>query len=155
MLVDKIKKNLIIYIKKGDKTKISITRLLIAAIKDKEISLRNNQESSDLINDNIVLDIINKMIKQRDLAFKTYMDANREDLADKEKIEAEILAMYLPEQLSEKELEIEINNIIHKLQANSLRDLSKVMKELKDNYSGKCDFALASSLVKQKLSNKE
>ena len=84
MLVEKIKKDLLKHIKSGDKTKISITRLLIAALKDKEISLRKNQESNDLISDNIVMEIINKMIKQRSLAFKTYIDAGRNDLAEKE-----------------------------------------------------------------------
>ena len=88
MLIDKIKKDLVEHIKSGDKSKISITRLLIAALKDKEISLRNSQESNELISDSIVMEIINKMIKQRTLAIKTYMDAGREDLANKEKKES-------------------------------------------------------------------
>ena len=64
MLVEKIKKDLIIHIKSGDKLRTSITRLLLAAIKDKEISLGKNQESEETISDNVVLDIIHKMIKQ-------------------------------------------------------------------------------------------
>ena len=155
MLVEKIKKDLLKHIKSGDKTKISITRLLIAALKDKEISLRKNQESNDLISDNIVMEIINKMIKQRSLAFKTYIDAGRNDLAEKEKLESELLAIYLPQQLSEDELEKEIDNIINKENASSLRDMSKVMKSLKNNFNGKCDFQKASELVKYKLANKK
>ena len=154
MLVEKIKKDLLEHIKSGDKTKISITRLLIAALKDKEISLRKNQESNELISDNIVMEIINKMIKQRSLASKTYIDAGRNDLAEKEKLESELLTVYLPQQLSEDELEKEIDKIIRSQKANSLRDMSKVMKSLKDNFSGKCDFQKASELVKVKLANK-
>ena len=154
MLVEKIKKDLLEHIKSGDKTKISITRLLIAALKDKEISLRKNQELNELISDSIVMEIINKMIKQRSLASKTYIDAGRNDLAEKEKLESKLLTVYLPQQLSEDELEKEIDNIIRKQNANSLRDMSKVMKSLKDNFGGKCDFQKASDLVKIKLANK-
>ena len=77
MLIQKIKQDLVSHIKSGDKIKISITRLLIAALKDKEISLRNNQDFDELINDNIVMEIINKMIKQRKIAAQTYEEANR------------------------------------------------------------------------------
>ena len=153
MLIDKIKTDLVEHIKSGDKSKISITRLLIAALKDKEISLRNSQESNELISDSIVMEIINKMIKQRTLAIKTYMDAGREDLANKEKKESELLAIYLPTQLSNIELEKAIDKIINKIEANSLRDMSKVMKTLKNEFSGRCDFQIASELVKNKLEN--
>ena len=77
MLIQKIKQDLVSHIKSGDKIKISITRLLLAALKDKEISLRNNQGLDELINDNIVMEIINKMIKQRKIAAQTYKEANR------------------------------------------------------------------------------
>ncbi|MAI02451.1 MAG: glutamyl-tRNA amidotransferase [Rickettsiales bacterium] len=155
MLIEKIKKDLIDHVKSGEKTKISITRLLIAALKDKEISLRKNQESDDSISDAIVLEIINKMIKQRALASQTYLDANRKDLADKEQLEAKLLSVYLPVQLTQKELEDIIDKIILNVKANSLRDMSKVMKNLKENYAGRCDFQLASNLVKEKLANVE
>ena len=154
MLLEQIKKDLIGYIKSGDKSKISITRLLLAALKDKEISLRNSQDFDELIEDNIVMEIINKMIKQRKIAAKTYLEANRVDLAEKEELEAKILANYLPMQLSEGELNLEIDKLINKLKASSFRDMSKVMKSLKENFSGKCDFQLASAMVKKKLSGK-
>ena len=94
MLIQKIKQDLVSHIKSGDKIKISITRLLIAALKDKEISLRNNQDFDELINDNIVMEIINKMIKQRKIAAQTYEEANRADLAEKELEEAKLLSHY-------------------------------------------------------------
>ena len=152
MLINKIKQDLVSHIKSGDKVKISITRLLIAALKDKEISLRNNQDFDELINDNIVMEIINKMIKQRKIAAQTYEEANRADLAEKELEEAQLLSHYLPSQLSEAQLNIKVEEIIKGVDAKSLRDMSKVMKVIKENLNGKCDMQIASNLVKSKLS---
>ena len=152
MLIQKIKQDLVRHIKSGDKIKISITRLLIAALKDKEISLRNNQDFDELINDNIVMEIINKMIKQRKIAAQTYEEANRADLAEKELEEAKLLSHYLPSQLSEDQLNAKVEEIIKEVDAKSLRDMSKVMKIIKENLSGKCDMQMASNLVKSKLS---
>mgnify|MGYP001267098955 FL=1 len=152
MLIHKIKQDLVSHIKSGDKIKISITRLLIAALKDKEISLRNNQDFDELINDSIVMEIINKMIKQRKIAAKTYEEANRADLAEKEIEEAKLLSHYLPLQLSEDQLNLKVEEIIKGVDAKSLRDMSKVMKIIKENLSGKCDMQMASNLVKSKLS---
>ena len=152
MLIQKIKQDLVSHIKSGDKIKISITRLLIAALKDKEISLRNNQDFDELINDNIVMEIINKMIKQRKIAAQTYEEANRSDLAEKELQEAKLLSHYLPSQLSEDQLNAKVEEIIKEVDAKSLRDMSKVMKIIKENLSGKCDMQMASNLVKSKLS---
>ena len=152
MLIQKIKQDLISHVKSGNKIKISITRLLIAALKDKEISLRNNQDFDELINDNIVMEIINKMIKQRKIAAQTYVEANRTDLAEKELEEAKLLSHYLPSQLSEDQLNVKVEEIIKEVDAKSLRDMSKVMKLIKENLSGKCDMQMASNLVKSKLS---
>ena len=151
MLIQKIKQDLVSHIKSGDKIKISITRLLIAALKDKEISLRNNQDFDELINDNIVMEIINKMIKQRKIAAQTYEKAKRSDLAEKELQEAKLLSYYLPSQLSEDQLNVKVEEIIKEVDAKSLRDMSKVMKIIKENLSGKCDMQMASNLVKSKL----
>ena len=152
MLIKKIKLDLVSHIKSGDKIKISITRLLIAALKDKEISLRNNQDFDELIDDKIVMEIINKMIKQRKIAAHTYEEARRPDLAEKELEEAKLLQHYLPSQLSDDQLETKIEEIIKKVDAQSLRDMGKVMKVIKESLSGKCDMQLASNLVKSKLS---
>ena len=152
MLVEIIKKDLVHHIKSGDKTKISITRLLLAALKDKEISLRNSQDADELLDDNVVMEIINKMIKQRKLAVKTYLAGNRKDLAEKEELEAKLLTNYLPQQLSIEELSKKIDEIIKKLNAESLREMGKVMKIIKEELSGSCDFQVASEIVKNKLS---
>ena len=152
MLLEKIKKDLVDHIKSGDKIKISITRLLLAALKDKEISLRNNQDSDELINDNVVMEIINKMIKQRKIAAKTYEEVNRTDLAEKELEESKLLSHYMPSQLSDEQLAIKIEGIIKKVKAKTLRDMGKVMKIIKEDLNGKCDMQLASHIVKTKLS---
>ena len=152
MLIHKIKQDLVSHIKSGNRIKISITRLLIAALKDKEISLRNNQDFDELINDSIVMEIINKMIKQRKIAAQTYEEAKRTDLAEKELQEAKLLSHYLPLQLSEDQLNVKVEEIIKEVDAKSLRDMSKVMKVIKENLSGKCDMQMASNLVKSKLS---
>ena len=109
-------------------------------------------DHDDLINDNIVMEIINKMIKQRKIAAQTYEEAKRNDLAEKELQEAKLLSHYLPSQLSEDELNVEVKVIIKDVNAKSLRDMSKVMKTIKENLSGKCDMQMASNLVKSKLS---
>ena len=155
MLLEKIKKDLVEYIKRGEKIKISVIRLLLATVKDKEISQRKNQITEDEINDNEILDIINKMIKQRDISAKTYLEGNRKDLADKEIFEAKILNDYLPEQLSDNELNKIINSTIKSLKANSIRDMGNIMKVIKESYSGKCDFQKVSKLVKEKLATIE
>ena len=151
MLLKKIKKDLIEHLKSGEKIKISVIRLLLAAIKDKEISHRKNQESGDDLKDTEILDIINKMIKQRELSAKTYLDGNRKDLADKEIQEAEVLTDYLPEQLTDEQINKIINTTMKKIKAQSIRDMGRIMKLIKENYSGKCDFQKVSKLVKDKL----
>ena len=123
MLIEKIKKDLINFIKSSDTLKVSITRLLLAAVKDKEISLRKNQDPSDFISDEVIIDIINKMIKQRKITSKTYFDAGRKDLGDRELLEAKLLSVYLPKQLIVEELSIIIDKII-------LEDGSEISEDL-------------------------
>ena len=156
MLVEKIKDDLTKFLKAGEKSKVSLTRLLLAAVKDKEISLRkNNTEEESSINDSVVMEIIKKMIKQRHLAMETFQTANRPDLVEKEKLETDLLRVYLPKQLTEDELVSVIINIIKQTKSESIRDISKVMKVLKEEYGGKCDFQKASKILKDKLSNNE
>ena len=154
MLVEKIKKNLTEFVKSGKKTEISITRLLLAAIKDREITLRKNANIDEDISDSEVIDIVNKMIKQRNQTINTYLDAGRQDLAEKERLEAELLSIYLPKQLSEEDLISIVENTIKKIKADSIRDMGKVMNDLKKNYSGQCDFQKVSLIVKDRLSSK-
>ena len=153
MLVEKIKNDLTKHLKSGDKAKVSLTRLLLAAVKDKEISLRTNAEEDNKLNDSLVMDIIKKMIKQRNLAIESFKKANRLDLVEKEKLESELLSIYLPKQLSDLELTSVIIKVIKDTKAESIRDMSKVMKVLKEDYGDHCDFQKASIIVKENLSN--
>ena len=153
MLLKKIKKDLIEFLKTGEKIKISVTRLLLAAIKDKEISQRKEIVNDQEIKDSEILEIINKMIKQREVSAKTYLDGGRKDLADKELMEAEILSFYLPEKLSEEEVEKIINITIKEIKANSIRDMGNVIQVIKEKYAGRCDFQKVSKGVREKLSN--
>ena len=156
MLVEKIKDDLTKFLKAGDKSKVSLTRLLLAAVKDKEISLRNNNSEDEvLITDSIVMDIIKKMIKQRYLAIESFRNANRFDLEEKEKLEIDLLSVYLPKQLSDEELVNVNKKIVNDTKAESIRDMSKVMKVLKEKFGDKCDFQKASKFVKDKLSNSQ
>ena len=152
MLVEKIKNDLTKHLKSGDKAKVSLTRLLLAAVKDKEISLRNTAEEDNQLNDSVVMDIIKKMIKQRNLAIESFKKANRLDLVEKEELESQLLSVYLPKQLTEEELNIVIAKVINDTNAESIRDMSNVMKVLKEDFGDQCDFQKASKMVKEKLS---
>ena len=152
MLVEKIKNDLTKYLKSGDKAKVSLTRLLLAAVKDKEISLRNTAEEDNQLNDSVVMDIIKKMIKQRNLAIESFKKANRLDLVEKEELESQLLSVYLPTQLTEEELNTVIAKVINDTNAESIRDMSNVMKVLKEDFGDQCDFQKASKVVKEKLS---
>ena len=152
MLVEKIKNDLTKHLKSGDKAKVSLTRLLLAAVKDKEISLRNTAEEDNQLNDSVVMDIIKKMIKQRNLAIESFKKANRLDLVEKEELESQLLSVYLPTQLTEEELNTVIAKVINDTNAESIRDMSNVMKVLKEDFGDQCDFQKASKMVKEKLS---
>ena len=152
MLVEKIKNDLTKHLKSGDKAKVSLTRLLLAAVKDKEISLRNTAEEDNQLNDSVVMDIIKKMIKQRNLAIESFKKANRLDLVEKEELESQLLSVYLPKQLTEEELNTVIAKVINDTNAESIRDMSNVMKVLKEDFGDQCDFQKASKVVKEKLS---
>ena len=115
--------------------------------------MRTNAEEDNKLNDSIVMDIIKKMIKQRNLAIDSFKKANRLDLVEKEKLEAELLSIYLPKQLSDEELTSVIIKVIKDTKAESIRDMGKVMKVLKEDYGDHCDFQKASKIVKEKLSN--
>ena len=152
MLVEKIKNDLTKHLKSGDKAKVSLTRLLLAAVKDKEISLRNTAEEDNQLNDSVVMDIIKKMIKQRNLAIESFKKANRLDLVEKEELETQLLSVYLPKQFSENELTSLITKVIKDTKSESIKDMSNVMKVLREEFGDQCDFQKASKIVKEKLS---
>ena len=133
-------------LKSGEKFKASTLRLIVSALKLEE------KNKAKTLTDNEALEILTKMIKQRKDSISQFETANRPELAQKEKDEIEIIRNYLPEQLTEKELSALINEIIKEVNAESVKDMGKVMSVLKPKITGKADAGIASGLVKNLLS---
>ena len=137
-------------LKAKDKSKISTYRLILSAIKDLDIANRSGPNKKDTDDDDIKK-LLKKMIKQRAESIDVYKKNNREDLLKIEESEHKILSDYLPKQLSEEETKRICSEMAQKLGANSIKDMGKVMGELKKNYSDTLDFSKAGSLLKEVL----
>ena len=138
-------------LKAKDKSKISTYRLILSAIKDLDIANRSgpNKKETD---DEDIKKLLKKMIKQRSESIDVYKKNNREDLLKIEVNEQNILSGYLPKQLSEEDTKKICSEVAQKIGANSLKDMGKVMGELKKNYSDTLDFSKAGSILKELLS---
>ena len=134
-----------------DTQKISTIRLINAAIKDRDIAIRS-EDNLEGVSDEEILSILSKMIKQRKESAKQYEEGGRLELAQQELDEIEIIENFLPRQLDLNEIEQTVKKIILEINANSLRDMGKVMSLLKENYSGKMDFGKAGVVAKELLS---
>ena len=137
-------------IKSKDKIRVSTLRLITAAIKDRDIAARSADSGSG-ITDEQILEILAKMVKQRQEAATTYEEAGRLELAEQERAEIVVIEEFLPQQLSEEEVSAAVDAAIAELGAETLKDMGKVMGLLKGQYAGQMDFGKASGLVKQKL----
>jgi uncharacterized protein YqeY len=135
--------------KAQDKRRISTLRLMSAAVKDRDIAARTAGKGQ--ATDAELLELFAKMIKQREESEKIYADAGRGELAQQEAEEIVIIREFLPKQLSGQEVEAAIADAIAKTSATSVKDMGKVMAELKARYAGQMDFARAGALVKSKL----
>jgi len=129
-----------------DSARLSAIRLILAAIKQKEIDERIE------LGDPEVVTILEKMIKQRRESITQFESAARTDLADAEKFELGVIAGYLPQQLGEAEIQKEINSVVAETGASGLKDMGKVMAALKSRLAGKADMGRVSTLVKTRLS---
>jgi uncharacterized protein len=136
--------------KAQDKRRISTLRLISAAIKDRDIAARTAGKGE--ATDAELLELLAKMIKQREESEKIYADAGRAELAKQEAEEIVIIREFLPLQLSAADMDQAIADAIEKSGAASIKDMGRVMAELKSNYVGQMDFAKASAAVKSKLS---
>ena len=132
------------------KIQISTYRLVLSGIKDLDISNRSGPNKKDT-DDEDIKKLLNKMIKQRAESIDIYKKNNRKDLLEIEEKELEILSGYLPKKLSEEETRKICEEIASKLGASSLKDMGKVMGELKKQYSDNLDFAKAGTLLKELL----
>lgn len=137
-------------LKAKDKSRISTYRLILSAIKDLDISNRSGPNKKDT-DDEDIKKLLKKMIKQRTESIDVYKKNNREDLLKIEENEHKILSDYLPKQLSEEETKKICSEVAQKLGANSIKDMGKVMGELKKNYSDTLDFSKAGSILKEIL----
>ena len=139
-------------LKSKDKMEISTYRLILSAIKDLDIINRSGLDKKNT-DDEDIKKILKKMIKQRTESIEIYIKNNRQDLLEVEQKEFDLLSTFLPQQLSEEETKKICSDTINKLGANSIKDMGKVMGELKKQYPDNLDFAKAGQMLK-KLLNK-
>ena len=137
-------------LKSKDKSKISTYRLILSSIKDLEISNRSGPNKKET-GDEDIKKLFKKMVKQRAESIEIYKKNNRSDLLEVEQNEYDILSSFLPKQLNDEETKKICEEIISKLGANSIKDMGKVMGELKKEYSDEVDFSKAGALLKQLL----
>ena len=132
-----------------DTTTVSAVRLIIAGMKEKDVEARGKGQAQ--ASDTELLSMMQGMIKQRNDSIKMYVEGNRQDLADKELSEIKVIEKFLPKQMSDAEIETVLKSIISATGAASMRDMGKVMGELKAKYAGQLDMAKASSMIKSLL----
>ena len=137
-------------LKEKDQTALSTIRLITAALKDRDIAARGKGQA-DGIEDAEILSMLQTMIKQRRESAKVYCDAGREELAEREEAEIEVIETFLPKQMSEDETGAAIDDIIAETGASDIKDMGKVMGVLKTKYAGQVDMGKAGGLVKSKL----
>jgi len=135
---------------KQDKDKVLTLRLIVSALKDKEIEKRGTKESS--IKDEDVIAVLNKMLKQRRESLDIYKKASRTDLSDKEQKEIDIIQEFLPKQLDDIETKKACESAVKDSGATSIKDMGKAMAILKSKYAGSIDFSKAGALLKELLS---
>ncbi len=137
-------------LKSKDQIAISTIRLILAALKDKDIAART-QGGGEGIGEAEIMSMLQSMIKQRKESAKLYADAGREDLTDRENKEIKVIERFLPKQLGEAEVAKIVEQIIAETGAADIKDMGKVMGELKTRYAGQVDMGKAGAVVKEKL----
>ena len=150
MIRDDIKAATIAAMKGGDKETTATLRLVSAAIKNRDIELRTADKAPD--DDQLVTEVLQKMIKQRRESVDVYRKNRREDLAATEEAEIAVIERFLPRQMSDDEAKAAVQAIVADTGANSIKDMGKVMAEVKARHAGELEPARASALVKAALS---
>ena len=151
MLRDEIKLKLNECLKNQDKKSISTLRLVLAAVKDRDIAARSNGNNSGISDDEIKL-VLQTMIKQRKESADIYEKAGRLELLESENKEIEIISCFLPKQMTNVEISEAIEKIIKETNASSIKDMGSLMSKLKKDYAGRCDFSLVAKIAREKLS---
>ena len=137
--------------KSGDKKKLSTLRLMSSAIKDKDINSRTDGHDSALTPDTGVVELFAKMVKQRQESATAFDQGGRPEMAQSERGEIAVIQSFMPKQLSEDEAKVVVSGIIKAVGATSVKDMGKVMAELKLKYAGQMDMARAGAIVKALL----
>jgi uncharacterized protein len=150
MIRDTIKQAQIDAMKAGDKERLAAVRLILAKLKDRDIELRTAASKPD--DDAVVVETLQKMAKQRRESITMFVDGNREELAEQERKELAVIEEFLPQRLSEDETRAAIQDIKSTLGADSIKDMGRVMAELKARHGTVLDMQMASKLVKEALS---
>lgn len=149
MLRDSIKSAQVAAMKAGDKQRLAAVRLILAKLKDKDIELRTATSVPD--DDAIVVDVLQKMAKQRRESITLYEQGGRQELAEVEKAELAVIEEFLPQQLGEDEVKTAIAAIIAETGASGMKDMGKVVAALKARHGSQLDMGKASGLVKAAL----
>lgn len=133
-----------------DTRAVSTVRLILAALKDRDIAERGKGNPEGLA-DQQVLAMLQSMVKQREESIKLYEQGGRADLVEEEKAEIAIIQQFLPQQLSESEMEAAVDAIVGEIGASSIKDMGRVMALLKERHAGSIDLGRAGGLVRQRL----
>jgi len=149
MIRDEIKAALVTAMKGGDKAATGTIRLVQSAIKNRDIELRTSSATPD--DDLVVTEVLQKMIKQRRESAELYRKGNREELAATEEAEIAVIERFLPKQMSDEEASAAIQAIIAETGASGMKDMGKVMGEVKSRLAGQIDPARASAMVRSAL----
>ena len=144
-MVEKLDKDMIEAMKLKDKDRLVVIRMVKAALKQEQIDHKKE------INDDLLIDVINKQIKMRRDSIIEFEKGNRKDLVEKTQKEINVLMAYLPEQLSTEEVEKIINEIFEEVKPESQKDMGKVMKEAQAKLKGKADMKEVSTIIREKL----
>lgn len=129
---------------------ISTLRLILAALKDRDIAARGKEEGQP-VNDAEILIMLEQMVRQRKDSIALYEQGGRLDLAEQEGQEIAIIERFMPEKLSDDEMDQAISDVIAEIEASCIKDMGRTMSALKEKYAGKMDFSKASAAVKAKL----
>ncbi|MDH3968404.1 MAG: GatB/YqeY domain-containing protein [Rhodospirillales bacterium] len=150
MLRARLNDDLKIALEAKDQLAVATLRLILAALKDRDIAARG-KGNCDGVGEDEILELLQKMVRQRRESIEAYSNGGRQDLADREAAEIEVIKRFLPKELDETEVRSAIDQTISELEASSIKDMGKVIGTLKERYAGRMDFGKASQLVKERL----
>ncbi len=136
--------------KEKDQIAVSTIRLIIAALKDRDLVAREKNKGEGL-DDAEILAMLQSMIKQRQESSKTYNEAGRDDLAEREEAEIDVIRSFMPKQLDDGEIAEAVDSLISQTGASDIKDMGKIMGTLKTKYAGQVDMARAGDIVRKKL----